>query len=148
MFANAMPGKEMGRHTSICLLALVGAFVYSASTIAQHMNAKDSPCQTAGSGADETRCFLSAAEKADVKIGQMLTRIRHVINPSEQKDLKIAQDKWAQFREANCSAERGLYDGGSAAPMVYYACLEAAARQRLTDLETIYSGRLTKFGPP
>jgi len=64
----------------------------------------------------------------------------------EQKDLQAAQHLWLNFRDANCSAERTLYAGGSAAPMVYAAWVEADTRQRTTDLKAMYGSRLQKFG--
>ena len=49
-----------------------------------------------------------------------------------------------QIRDANCAAERELYDGGTAAPMVYQACLGTDTRQRAAELNVMYGWRLEK----
>ena len=110
---------------------------------AQHMNAKDAPCQ-AGPNAEQTRCFLEAAKAADRELNLVYNKIRAALSPADQSKLQIAQRLWVQFRDANCVAERELYDGGSAAPMAYEACLGADTRQRTTELNVMYGWRLEK----
>jgi uncharacterized protein YecT (DUF1311 family) len=56
--------------------------------------------------------------------------------------LTVAQRLWIQCRNANCSAERALYDGGTAAGPVYLACLEAVTRARTKELRLTYAVRL------
>jgi len=123
----------------------VAIFLTSAGAgSAQHMNAKDAPCQ-AGSTADETRCFFQEAQVADRELNLVYNKIRTALSPTDQKKLQEAQRLWVQFRDANCAAERELYDGGSAAPMVYQACLGADARQRTAELNVMYGWRLEKY---
>jgi uncharacterized protein YecT (DUF1311 family) len=111
----------------------------------QHMNAKDSPCQAVGTGADETKCFIDEAHRADMELNLQYNRIRQVLGPAEQRQLQAAQRLWIQFRDANCTAERDLYGGGSAGPMTYQACLAADTRQRTAELGVMYGWRLEKF---
>ena len=109
------------------------------------MNAKDAPCQTAGSDAEETQCFLNEAQRADRELNLVYNKIHQVLSPTEQEQLQVAQRLWIQFRDANCAAERGLYSGGSAAPMVHAACVAADTRQRTVELKVMYGWRLEKF---
>jgi uncharacterized protein YecT (DUF1311 family) len=115
---------------------------------AQHTNASDSPCQASASNAEITSCFISASKTADERLNKVYGRIREVLSADEQRDLRAAQRLWLKFRDANCQAERNLYAGGSAAPMIYAACMEADTRQRTSDLKAMYSWRLEKFGKP
>jgi Lysozyme inhibitor LprI len=72
-------------------------------------------------------------------------RVRKVLSAEEQKELQAAQQLWLQFRDANCAAERHLYERGTAAPMVYAACMEADTRQRTAELNRMYGWRVIKF---
>jgi uncharacterized protein YecT (DUF1311 family) len=125
-------------------LVAVTIFLTSAGEVsAQHMNAKDAPCQT-GPNSEETRCFFNEAQAADRELNLVYNKIRKILSPTDQSKLQTAQRLWVQFRDANCAAERELYDGGSAAPMVYQACLGADTRQRTAELNVMYGWRLEK----
>ncbi|MGA2237259.1 MAG: lysozyme inhibitor LprI family protein [Terriglobales bacterium] len=128
------------------LLFLATCLFLSDHLNAQHMNAPDAPCQAPASNAETTACFVSASKVADEQLNKIYVRIREVLSADEQQDLQEAQRLWLKFRDANCSAERNLYAGGSAAPMVYAACVEADTRQRTSDLKAMYGWRLVKFG--
>jgi uncharacterized protein YecT (DUF1311 family) len=136
-----MTANAIKRNTWIA----VTMFLASASAgSAQHMNAKDAPCRTAGSGSDETRCFIKEAQRADNELNTLYNKIRPVLSPVDHNKLQSAQRLWIQFRDANCEAERELHDGGSAAPMVYQACMGADTRQRSAELDVMYGWRLEK----
>lgn len=47
-----------------------------------------------------------------------------------------------QYRDANCEAERDLYDGGTATSPVYLGCLDAMTRARTKELAITYAVRL------
>lgn len=116
------------------------------SCFAQHMNAKDGPCQGPSSGAGETACFADALKKSDSQLNQMYQRVQGVVDGDGLVKLRSAQRLWIQFRDANCEAEHELYSGGSAAPMVKLACLEAVTRHRTEELRVMYGWRLEKWG--
>ena len=60
----------------------------------------------------------------------------------DEKRLVTAQRLWIEYRDANCTAERELYAGGTAATPVYLACLEAMTRARTNELWVTYAVRL------
>jgi uncharacterized protein YecT (DUF1311 family) len=111
--------------------------------VAQHMNAKDAPCQT-GSNAEQTQCFITEAQAADRELNIVYNKIRRILSPVEQSKLQTVQRLWVQFRDANCAAEQELNEGGSAAPMVHASCLAAETRQRTAELSVMYGWRLQK----
>jgi uncharacterized protein YecT (DUF1311 family) len=129
-----------------CSLFLVICLFFGDKANAQHMNSPDSPCKAPASNAEMTACFVSVSKTAEERLNRIYNRIREVLSPDEQRDLQAGQHSWADFRDANCSAERNLYAGGSAAPMVYAACIEADTRQRTDELKVMYGWRLEKFG--
>jgi uncharacterized protein YecT (DUF1311 family) len=130
-----MHSKDFRRLWSVVLAALS---VSGVSLQAQHMNAVDAPCRTAGPDAEKTRCFIAEAQAAESEMNAVYIKVREALAPSDQSKLQIAQRLWVQFRDANCAAERGLYEGGSAAPMAGAACVAADTRQRMTELNTMY----------
>jgi uncharacterized protein YecT (DUF1311 family) len=128
------------------LLFLANCLLLGGISAAQHMNAADAPCKSPASNAEETQCFVRASKVADTQLKETYARVRQILSPDEQRDLQQVQTLWLKFRDANCLAERNLYGSGTAAPMVYAACLEADTRQRTTELKTMYGWRLEKFG--
>ena len=136
----------MRQTKSVGLLVLVGCFFLIGNSLAQHMNAADAPCRSAGSNAEETQCFVTASQAADKRLNETYTRVRQALSPDEQEQLQEAQRLWLKFRDANCTAERSLYGSGTAAPMVYAACVEADTRQRTIELNTMYGWRVAKLG--
>lgn len=133
------------RILGICMLSTSVWFAFGSNCSAQHMNAKDGPCQKPASGAEETACFYDAYKKSDAELNQFYRRVQTVVDGVELVKLKVAQRLWIQFRDANCSAEHELYFGGSAASMVEYACLEAVTRHRTDELRVMYGWRLEKW---
>jgi uncharacterized protein YecT (DUF1311 family) len=91
--------------------------------LAQHMNAADAPCH-GGTTLDGTNCFYTAAKKADAELNQVYGRVQAKLVPDERDQLQATQRLWLRYHEANCKAERGIYQGGSASSMVNAACLE------------------------
>jgi uncharacterized protein YecT (DUF1311 family) len=122
------------------------ALIFCSSVVcnAQHMNATDAPCQEAGSGADETHCFVVASQQRGRELNHIYQDVLKVLAPDEAVQLRTAQRNWIQFRDSNCRAEKALYAGGSSAPMVYYACVEAETRYRIQDLKNTYQWRIDK----
>jgi uncharacterized protein YecT (DUF1311 family) len=83
-------------------------------------------------------CFDKAYKAADGTLNQKYNQISRVLQPDDLQRLKVAQRLWIQFRDATCTAESHLYNGGTASAPAYSACLEELTRQRTADLETIY----------
>lgn len=112
----------------------------------QHMNAKDTSCLKAGPNSDVTECFVTEAKSADRELNDAYAKILKVLEPADQNKLRIAQRLWVQYRDANCTAERDLYGGGTGEPTTYFACMAADTRQRTAELNTMYGWRVLKFG--
>jgi uncharacterized protein YecT (DUF1311 family) len=127
-----------------CLL--ITCAIGAKSCAAQHMNADLAPCRGPATTADNFACFDSALHKRDAELNAFYHRVQTVVDGEELTKLKAAQRLWMQFRDANCDAENQLYDGGSAAPIVKLACLEAMTRHRTEELNVMYGWRLEKFG--
>ncbi|WP_406704242.1 lysozyme inhibitor LprI family protein [Tunturibacter empetritectus] len=122
-----------------CWLLLLATFICSGTIArAQHMNSASAPCRNVVVTVAMENCFDKAYKAADVGLNQRYSQISKVLQADDLQRLKVAQRLWIQFRDATCTAESNLYNGGTASGPAYSACLEELTRQRTTDLETIY----------
>jgi len=127
----------------VAILASLGAV---APAQAQHINAVDVSCRSAGTGADQSNCFNLAAKKADADLNVTYRRILGVLKGSDRQKLESAERTWLVYRDQTCAAERDLYEGGTGGLTTYPACLEAVTRHRIDDLKAAYWWRVEKFG--
>ena len=126
--------------TLVCSrLLLFAAFMcYGSIARAQHMNSAGAPCRNVAVTIAMENCFDKAYKAADGGLNQMYSQISKVLQPDDLQRLKVAQRLWIQLRDATCTAESNLYNGGTASAPAYSACLEEVTRQRTADLKTIY----------
>jgi len=122
-------------------LALAAAVV-NIPAGAQHMNEKDSPCANVVVTADLAGCLSTARDSADARMNSVYNKIRERLDATRVQRLQAAQRLWIQYRDANCSAERDLYAGGTASGPAYLACLEAMTRARTKELEIMYAVKM------
>ncbi len=105
----------------------------------QHMNEKDSPCANVVITAQLTDCLSGARDKADSNLNTVYKEVRSRLQGDDAEHLTKTQRLWIQYRDANCSAERDLYEGGTAKYAVYFACLESMTRARTRELQVTYT---------
>jgi len=132
----------MSRISECRLLLPLLAMVIPIHCHAQHMNEKDSPCPNAVTTLDMAQCFSKAKASSDEKLTALYKKVLSKLDGDDADRLAKAQRLWTDYREANCSAERALYQGGSAAPVVYVACMDAMTRARTKELQQTYAVRL------
>ncbi len=75
-------------------------------------------------------------------MNSLYQKIKKGLDNGEAEELAKTQQLWVKYRDANCSAERSLYAGGTAATPAYLACLEAMTRERTKELHVTYTVRL------
>jgi uncharacterized protein YecT (DUF1311 family) len=105
----------------------------------QHMNEPDSPCAGIGMTAELTDCLSKAKKKADAELNALYTNLRKRLDSSDKQRSTDTERLWVKYRDANCSAEEALYEGGTARYPAYYGCLEAMTRARIKELNTTYA---------
>jgi uncharacterized protein YecT (DUF1311 family) len=120
------------------LLFLATFLCYGSIGSAQHMNSAGAPCRNVAVTVAMENCFDKAYKAADSGLNQTYSQISKVLQQDDLQRLKVAQRLWIQFRDATCTAESNLYNGGTASAPAYSACLEELTRQRTADLKTIY----------
>ena len=118
------------------------SFLAVTSSRAQHMNEPDSPCAGVVVTSDLVACLRKARASSDAEMNSLYQKIRKRLDAGEAEQLAKAQRLWIEYRDANCSAERSLYESGTAALPAYPACLEAMTRERTKELRVTYTVRL------
>jgi uncharacterized protein YecT (DUF1311 family) len=104
-----------------------------------------------GEDNDETKCCCSTYDTS-VCLSKLHDKVDAGLNESYGKallaaqkftgqdveNLKDAEHKWIEYRDAACKAEYGLWDGGSGGPNVEAMCLIRLTKQRTIDLRNTY----------
>jgi uncharacterized protein YecT (DUF1311 family) len=109
---------------------------------AQHMNEPDSPCAKISVTSDLVACLSKVRVSSDTELNSLYRKVREKLDASDAERLTQTQRRWIQYRDANCSAERSLYQGGTGSSPAYLACLEAMTRSRIKELYVTYAVRL------
>jgi uncharacterized protein YecT (DUF1311 family) len=126
-------------------LVVVSLILWAAAPCrAQHMNEPDSPCARFATTSDLVQCLSKAKDSSDAKLNSLYLNIREKLLASDAERLTATERLWVEYRNANCEAERSLYEGGTGASPAYLACLEALTRARTMDLRVTYAVRLKK----
>jgi uncharacterized protein YecT (DUF1311 family) len=122
-------------------ILILGALATLATVPAygQHMNEKDSPCANVVITAELMDCLSGARGKADATLITVYTEVRSHLRANDAERLTQAQRLWLQYRDANCTAERDLYEGGTPKYPVYFACIESMTRARTRELQVTYA---------
>jgi uncharacterized protein YecT (DUF1311 family) len=118
------------------------SLVVAAPCPAQHTNEPDSPCAHAVVTSEKVGCLSKAKDASDAKLNSVYERLRSKLEGEDADNLLETQRIWTKYRDANCSAERALYGGGTAAHPAYLACIEAMTRARIKELQITYAVRL------
>ena len=102
------------------------------------MNEKDSPCASVVITADLSNCLTEAKASAEAQLNWAYIMTSLKLGRDDAARLLAVQHLWAQYRDANCEAERAIYSGGSAAYPAYVACIEAMTRARVKEIQVTY----------
>jgi uncharacterized protein YecT (DUF1311 family) len=129
--------------TSISVTALLLG-LSALPAVAQHMNAKDAPCRGVVVTAEMAACFYKASTAHNSELASLFAAVRPAVGGDELKLLDRAQVAWLEYRKLSCDSEYAMYQGGSAAPTVRFACLEALTRDRIKQLHDAYDWRVEK----
>ena len=127
-------------------LRLLASFAFLLIVVApcpaQHMNEKDSPCAGPATTVELADCLFKAEASSDAQLNSLYQIIQKKLDASDAHRLIETQRLWIKYRDANCSAERALYDSGTAAHPAYLGCLESMTRARTKDLQVTYTVKL------
>jgi len=135
--------RKLNIHSHILSFLTLLLFLAAATPChAQHMNEPDSPCADVSITSDLVDCLSKAKDISDAKLNSLYQRVRKNLDGEDATHLVETQRIWIKYRDANCSAERALYDGGTGAYPAYLACIESMTRARTKELQITYAVRL------
>ena len=97
------------------------------------------PCNSPRSTLEVNRCAQQEFEAQDRVLNETYQKLLGQLNTEYQQGtrerLMKAQRLWIQFRDADCSAQESVYDGGTVHTAVLLQCLRDHTAQRISDLD-------------
>ena len=90
--------------------------------------------------ADMNTCAGRLFRWSDRRLHRLLVALADTGVPDPLRPLSEVQVKWEHFRDAQCSWERDLYQGGSMASVVYALCLADLTERRIDELKGFLCG--------
>ncbi len=113
--------------------ALVAAVL--AVTAAPALAQATAECGSATTQLEMNDCAAARYEAADATLNAVWRDAIVAARSAGVEDrLRTAQRAWISFRDAACTAESALYDGGSIRPLVHSDCLARLTETRTADL--------------
>lgn len=124
----------------------IGLTLLASSAMAQEVN-----CANPTSQFEMTECAFRSADAADALLNEQYRKAMATAKamdadfqagPIPLADLlRDAQRAWIPFRDAACSVESGLAQGGTAQNQFFAECLERLTNQRIDDLRIVSGAR-------
>jgi len=138
----AMSRRLIAHSCASLFLTFLFLLLAAAPGRAQHMNEPDSPCVGVVVTSDLVACLSKAKDASDAKLNSVYQSIKKKLEGEDATRLVETQRIWIKYRDANCSAERALYEGGTAKYPASIACIGAMTRMRTKELQITYAVRL------
>lgn len=81
------------------------------------------------------QCAASGYQAADAELNRVYQQLRRQLDPASQNKLMVAEQKWIEFRDANCAFESDRYAGGSIQPLIHSSCMQQMTQERTAQLQ-------------
>ena len=96
-------------------------------------------CKDAKSIQESNDCMEQAALTAKREFVRYFAKLTENIKDEKSKtELRVAQDRWSEYRDKSCSAAFDFYGSGVMRAVMEFACEIQLTRSRMKDLEVIY----------
>jgi uncharacterized protein YecT (DUF1311 family) len=121
-------------------LSIAACVLLAASSIPIHAQQEDQEeqkccCSTAETG----QCLGIVFKKVDAELNEVYQKALKRWNKADDvKRLRKAQRAWISYRDENCTAEYGTYEGGTMASNMFGFCKIRLTRQRIREIKDIY----------
>ena len=121
--------------TALCLLLALEVSPATAQT-------KKDPCANAQTQVEMNECQGREYKKADAALNVVYKQLMAKIDDEgERTALKVAQQAWIKFRDAECEFESYQNKGGTIYPLVYSGCLKVLTQERSKQLRELLNNR-------
>ncbi|WMS42601.1 lysozyme inhibitor LprI family protein [Acuticoccus sp. MNP-M23] len=130
--------------TSVMAAMMLVAGAVGAS--AADMCDSEADCADAMTTADIVACNAKATARADDALNALWPKVVALYDLNSNADadkaaLRKAQNDWIGFRDATCSAEGALADGGTIAGIYVEDCRCSVTASRVADFERMIANR-------
>jgi len=96
-------------------------------------------CKDSKSLKDSNDCMEQAAITVRREYNRYFAKLTESIKDEKAKsELRLAQDRWAEYRDKSCSAAFDFYSSGVMRAVMEFACEIQLTRSRMKDLDVIY----------
>jgi len=132
----------------LCRLGLFYAFftALGAAQTAQTLSTSTPPppmlgefCKDSKSMQESNDCMEQAAIDVKREYVRYFAKLTEGIKDEKAKsELRLAQDRWAEYRDKSCSAAFDFYASGVMRAVMEFVCEIQLTRSRMKDLDVIY----------
>ena len=84
------------------------------------------------------KCLNREAARADTTLARSVDSLARSMDDSGAVRLRRVEELWVRYRDAQCSAVAGAYDGGSMAPVAQLQCMVVLSVDRKRFLANAY----------
>ena len=96
-------------------------------------------CKDAKSLQDSNDCMEQAAITTRREFVRYFAKLTESIKDEKSKgELRVAQDRWNEYRDKSCSAAFDFYASGVMRSVMEHVCEIQLTRSRMKDLDVIY----------
>lgn len=96
-------------------------------------------CKESKSMQDSNDCMEQASINARRELNRYFAKLTESIKDEKAKsELRLAQDRWGEYKEKSCSAAFDFYGSGVMRAVMEFACEIQLTRSRMHDLDVIY----------
>ncbi len=96
-------------------------------------------CKDAKSLQESNDCMEQQAITAKREFNRYFAKLAEGIKDEKAKsELRLAQDRWSEYRDKSCSAAFDFYSSGVMRAIMEFVCEIQLTKSRMKDLEIIY----------
>lgn len=96
-------------------------------------------CKDMKSIQESNDCMENAALGVKREFNKYFAKLTEAIKDEKAKtELRVAQDRWSEYRDKSCSAAFDFYSSGVMRAVMEFTCEIQLTRSRMKDLEAIY----------
>ena len=95
-------------------------------------------CDDAKTTLQINECFAKELKKADAELNDIYRLTMKKLEAADAVLLRKAQRAWLVYRDAQCEADRALFDGGTGGPAALLSCKLELTRKRTAEIQGTY----------
>ena len=96
-------------------------------------------CKDAKSMQESNDCMEQAAIGVKREFNHYFAKLTESVKDEKAKsELRLAQDRWSEYRDKSCSAAFDFYASGVMRAVMEFTCEIQLTRSRMKDLDVIY----------